>query len=215
MVILMANLHLVGLGVPASALAFLPGREVSGVSLLSWVVHPWVHVSAYHLALDAAAFLVLYPMVASRAGCRLAVVLACGLGSLVGATCDPAFALNGLCGLSGVDHGLMAVVGVGLARGPRGRRAVGGAVVALVVLKGGYELIAGAALLAPWHGGELGQPNIGCHAGGVLAGLLVGMGTCLGQRKRRSPAPGGRRNLLEPTVPGRCPPMGLLPPSRS
>ncbi|MDD2461398.1 MAG: rhomboid family intramembrane serine protease [Kiritimatiellia bacterium] len=69
----------------------------------------FVHVSAYHLALDAGAFLLLYHTLhePSRPG-RLLAVAACAAGSLAASLLT--LAPDGsLCGLSGVGHGLLAV----------------------------------------------------------------------------------------------------------
>ena len=73
--------------------------------------HPFVHVTWYHLLLDGAAFLALYhSLIEASTVRRLIYVFAAGAGSLlVSWAAAPGISASGLCGLSGIAHGLMAV----------------------------------------------------------------------------------------------------------
>ena len=170
-----ANLHLLGLADPWAS-TFLPASVLAG----EWwrlFTHPFLHVSAYHLALDGAAFLLLYTGL--REPCRarrLGYVLAAAVGSLVVSLwAAPVIWSIGLCGLSGIAHGLMAVTGlemiVGLDR--RGLRLTGWLCLVGAVGKCALEIALGGALIAAWHLGSVGFPVVVCHAGGVLGAFVA------------------------------------------
>jgi len=97
-------------GAFAEQAIFLPSRVVAG----EWwrlFTHPFVHVSWYHLLLDAGAFLLLYRGLEEQSVARrLCYVVACAIGSLGACLIgSDAIYTQGLCGLSGIDHGLMAI----------------------------------------------------------------------------------------------------------
>src|SRR5437867_94604 len=101
-IIVLLNLPLLH-GACAVDMIFLPGRVAAG----EWwriFTHAFVHVSWYHLLLDATAFLVLYEGLAGRSGFeRMGYVLACGTGSLLASLWSaPIIQTHGLCGLSGI-----------------------------------------------------------------------------------------------------------------
>jgi hypothetical protein len=75
------------------------------------VAHPFVHLTWYHLLLDAGAFLLLYSGLAEpKPAKRIGYVVVCALGSLLASTLvSPLVYDRGLCGLSGTAHGLMAI----------------------------------------------------------------------------------------------------------
>src|SRR5690606_11308795 len=84
----------------------------------------------------------------------------------------------GLRGLSGVAHGLMAVVCLQrLTLTGRGSRefVAYALVLAGLVAKCLLESLTGDALLASWHLGNVGTPIAVCHAGGLLGGLVFGV----------------------------------------
>ncbi len=141
------------------------------------LTHPLVHVSPYHLALDAAAFFLAYSELRHwPARARAALLLAAAIGGLLAAVvASPLVATHGLCGLSGVAHGLMAIVGLeSMRRGHDGLLRWGGAMCFVgVVGKGLLELATGNALFASLHLGSLGTPIAACHAGGILGALCV------------------------------------------
>lgn len=156
--------------------SFLPGAVQAG----EWwrvLTHPFVHVSAYHLLLDAAAFFVLYGGLCEHGrATRFALLGASTAGSLlVSLWAAPAVQTQGLCGLSAIAHGLSAVAALDLMAGgnPRLVRGAGLASFALVVGKSLVEAVTGEIALASWHLGSLGTPIAVCHAGGVLGALMV------------------------------------------
>src|SRR6266536_1962650 len=112
--IVLLNLPLLHGGCAAS-LIFEPDRVAAG----EWwrlFSHPFVHVSWYHLVLDAAAFLLLYrELDGTKWFERAGYLLASGAGSLlVSLWAAPLVQTHGLCGLSGIAHGLMSVSALGM-----------------------------------------------------------------------------------------------------
>ncbi|MBN1675646.1 MAG: rhombosortase [Kiritimatiellae bacterium] len=190
-VIVVASLPLLWNGY-AEALVFRPEAVVRG----EWwrvVTHPFVHVSGYHLLLDASAFLFLYHLLRrdypAHAGWALP---ACGIGSLSGALlASETVATAGLCGLSGIAHGLTALVCLpGLTKPTERPDPVMATVFAILVLKAAWESLAGTVALSSWHLGSVGTAIPACHAGGVLAALLFAVGSglvpCLSPWRKRS-----------------------------
>jgi membrane associated rhomboid family serine protease len=160
-------------GGSASALALLPER----VSVGEWwriITHPFVHVSTYHLLLDGAAFLFLWHGLRGSLGSRFATLAASAAGALLFAAFgSEAFWSVGLCGLSGIAHGLMVRQGLELwdsARSPSDRR-LAAVVLAGVLGKCLLEAFTGAAFFSQWHLGPLGTPIVICHLGGACGAL--------------------------------------------
>jgi rhomboid family GlyGly-CTERM serine protease len=142
------------------------------------VTHPFVHVTWYHLLLDGAAFLALYhSLVESSAVRRLLYVLAAGAGSVLFAWATaPAISASGLCGLSGIAHGLMAVSALEWVGGePPGstERRIGEISFFLVVGKAALEALSGRMFFTFLHFGLMGDPVAVSHAGGVIGGLFA------------------------------------------
>ena len=139
--------------------------------------HPFVHVSWYHLALDALAFFLAYTELKHwRFLGRVCVVAAAGAGSLLAAlAASPLVATYGLCGLSGIAHGLTAVAGLEMLYRSKDKASqwAGLLCFAAVTGKGLLELVTGQVLFASWHLGWLGTPIAACHAGGVLGATLT------------------------------------------
>lgn len=168
------NRHLIGLGTGVPAV-FTPGAAMSG----EWwrlATHPFVHVSWYHLTLDAGGFLLLYTGLAeTRIRTKAMICAVCAATSLAAAMLfSPALETVGLCGLSGIAHGLMAFQGIELMRDSRDRR-VGLASLLIVSGKGFYELLTGRVLFDFLHFGMYGTPLAACHFGGVAGGVLAGV----------------------------------------
>jgi rhomboid family GlyGly-CTERM serine protease len=141
--------------------------------------HAFVHVSWYHLVLDATAFLVLYAGLDRTTSLeRIGYLLACDAGSVLASLWGaPLIHTHGLCGLSGVAHGLMAVSTLDMMRStsdPMVRRA-GILAFILVVSKCAIEAASGHVVLENFHFGPLGWPVSVCHAGGVLGGLAFSL----------------------------------------
>ena len=164
-------------GVPRESLTYDSSRAAHG----EWwraLTHPWVHIGAYHLLLDAGSFLLLYLGLTGRStGARLTLVLGSLAGSLAAAlAAGTGLAQHGLCGLSGTAHGLMmAACADVLDRTGEDRvlRRAAAAMFAVTALKAAWECMSGQVFLARWHLGDIGVPIAACHAGGALGGLLV------------------------------------------
>jgi rhomboid family GlyGly-CTERM serine protease len=139
--------------------------------------HSFVHVSYYHLVLDALAFFLAYAELHHR--CfpeRIAFVAAASAGSLLTAVvASPLIAAHGLCGLSGIAHGLAAVVGLEMFQRSHDPVSRWSGLFCFMGVTGKslLELVTGQVLFASWHLGSLGTPIAACHAGGVLGVLLV------------------------------------------
>jgi rhomboid family GlyGly-CTERM serine protease len=177
-VLVVVSLPLVVRGEPPLRFAYLPVAVAHG----EWwrlLTHPFVHVSRYHLLLDGVAFLSLLASLADRrAGERAALVAASAAASLAAASLLPGeTATFGLCGLSGVGHGLMAGGAVLTLRDewdPSARRTAA-IVLAVVGVKAVIEAASGRLLFDLVHLGDLGRPNPLCHLGGVLGGGLTAL----------------------------------------
>jgi rhomboid family GlyGly-CTERM serine protease len=133
-----------------------------------------VHLSWYHLLLDAGGFLLLLSCLEEKSGtAKFFYILGAGCGTLLlSLAMDPAVSQQGLSGLSGIAHGLMAVSAVEMLRS-RTQRSWGCVSLALVVLKSAYELWSGHVVLELLHMGMCGQPIAASHAGGVIGGLIA------------------------------------------
>jgi len=173
--IVLLNLPLIT-GQFAGSFAFLPGAVRAG----EWwrlFTHPFVHVSWYHLLLDATAFFMAYAELRDRRWLeRLGLVAAAGVGGLLAAWwMAPVVFTQGLCGLSGIAHGLAAAVGLdlGVQSGDRLLRRLGLASFAGVALKSLVEAWTGEIVFASWHLGWLGTPIAVCHAGGVIGASMI------------------------------------------
>lgn len=171
-----ANVSLAA-GVFPASLIYLPEKVMAG----QWwrlATHPFVHVSAYHLLLDGAAFLLLYAQLAERSlAKRIGYLLGIHAAVIAGVTWSlPAVEAVGYCGLSGLAHGLMAVwclerMGGGGADRVERRLAMG--VLAGLVVKCVYEVAAGHVLFESTHLGDVGVPVVASHLAGVLGAVVM------------------------------------------
>ena len=142
------------------------------------LTHPFVHVTWYHLLLDATAFLSLYrSLLEPRIVQRLAYVAGAGAGSLLlSCAVAPALSSHGLCGLSGIAHGLMAVSAlelVGAQRKGSVERRIGMISFVLVSAKAAFEAVSGRMFFGFISFGMLGEPVAVSHAGGIVGALVV------------------------------------------
>ena len=166
------NLHLFGVPVDHRWLVVSPSALFSG-RVWTLFTHAFVHVSWYHLFLDAGAVLTLYSLVADDARRRVSAFFACMGGSLVAALCFPGVSEYGFCGLSGVAHGLMGLYGVRMLGGVRrGERWQGAVVLVVVLAKSVFEMVSGGVVFGGLHVGDVGVPNTWSHLGGVLGGAF-------------------------------------------
>ncbi len=182
---LVIELILFALAVAVLNFPLLSGRVMESMIFLSdsvkagqwWrlLAHPFVHLSWYHLLLDAGAFLLLYGGLQepSRFG-RLVVVVASAAGSLgLSLLISPVIQTRGLCGLSGIAHGLMAFSGLEGLSSPtsdRTSRITGLLSFGIVSIKSLLEVFQGHVFFEFLHFGLMGVPVPACHAGGVLFG---------------------------------------------
>jgi len=162
-------------GMPKQAWLLIPSAVHQG----EWwrlFLHPWAHISTYHLILDASTFLSLFFMLdRSRSTPRWVILTAAWGGQLLATWWgDPRLETLGLCGLSGIAHGLFAAVCVQWRRQPELTRT--GTVLLLgLIAKVIWEAFTGHVLLAAWHVGSVGNPLTLCHAGGVLGGYIAAL----------------------------------------
>ena len=171
LLLLFANRHLILMKPLDGNLIFLPRRVMDG----EWwrlVTFPFVHLSWYHFLLDAGAFWLLYTGLKEPHLSRRSIyIAACAAGSLAAAWVSvPEIEHLGLCGLSGVAHGLMAVAALEcLVSGSR--KAAGSLSLVLVFSKSILETINGEVLFGFLHLGLCGTPVAACHLGGVAGGI--------------------------------------------
>lgn len=171
-VLIALNLHLVGLG-SARPLVLIPQAVAAG----QWwrvITHPFVHVSFYHLVLDAGAFLLLYRAIDHRsASARAACSVTCAAFGAAAAwlSAAPIDSL-GLCGLSATAHGLMALTALQQIEKSDTVR-LGTASFLLVASKSVAEAITGEVMFDFLHMGLCGSPLAACHLGGVCGGVIA------------------------------------------
>lgn len=156
-----------------ASFVFFPSSVTAG----EWwrvITYPFVHVSWYHLLLDAGAFFLLYTGLKEKhTPVKLIYVVTCGITPLVCALIfSPMLNMIGLCGLSGIAHGLMAVTGLEMILDGKSTRTAH-VTFWVVVVKSGIEAVTGKVFFAFMHLGLCGQPVALCHAGGVIGGLMV------------------------------------------
>jgi rhomboid family GlyGly-CTERM serine protease len=152
---------------------FFPDSVQSG----EWwrlLTHPFVHLSWYHLLLDAGAFFLLYKEIQhKKMREKFFYVVLCGIVSLgVAIIASPLIETRGLTGLSGIAHGLMAVSALEMIRKKEDLR-VGLLCFLIVVSKSIYEALSGHVLFEFMHMGMCGTPVAASHAGGVLGGIVA------------------------------------------
>ncbi len=156
------------------------------------LTHPFVHLTWYHLLLDGSAFFILYQsLLEASLFRRVAYVVSAAAGSLLFCWLSPN-ATDGLCGLSGIAHGLMAVsalelVATASVNSPTYR--VGLLTFLFVVAKAAYEAFSGHMFFAFLNFGLLGHPVSVSHAGGVIGalGMLLFIHTSARAKDRRAP----------------------------
>ncbi|MDM8537152.1 rhomboid family intramembrane serine protease [Desulfobacterales bacterium HSG17] len=138
------------------------------------IFHPFVHISWYHLLLDAGAFFLLYTgLKEKRMGIKILYLVVCSAFSLAFAMHFSSMIENlGLCGLSGVAHGLMAISGLEMLE-DKETQMLGCVSLAAVIIKSVYELITGNVLLEFLQLGMCGTPIAACHTGGVAGGIFI------------------------------------------
>ncbi len=173
--LLLVNWQLIH-GVCNSHLIFIPAA-VRGGEWWRVLTHPFVHVTWYHLLLDGSAFFLLYHDLGEQPALkRIGYVLASGAGSLlIPLLTDPSVDAKGLCGLSGIGHGLMVISALESMR--RGNDAlvvrIGLFSLLLVIGKSLFEVLTGKILFAFLYFNMVGDPVAATHAGGALGALVA------------------------------------------
>lgn len=165
------------IGLPLPGLMFFPDAIASG----EWwrlITHPFVHVSWYHLLLDATAFLIIYHgLIEQKLRVRVSYVAATGVGSLVTALwAAPTIQQLGFCGLSGVAHGLMAIASLEwMVYTKKDKLIFGLGMLSFVIVTGKcfWEAATNQPLAGFLHFSLMGTPIVVCHAGGVVGGILA------------------------------------------
>ncbi len=169
------NLPLLG-GGTTELFALIPGEVARG----QWwriFLHPFAHISWYHLILDAVPFFLLYPLLDEPVALRRLLYVVCaGAGSAAAAWGLPLVQVDGVRGLSGITYGVMAVGALEMTCGP-GRvavqRVVGSAVLAFLVGMVALEQATGRFPFESLLFGMVGQPVLVCHAGGIIGALVA------------------------------------------
>lgn len=170
------NLHLLR-NIFSFSFIFLPSDFIGGKWWLLFT-HPFVHLTWYHLFLDAGAFLLLYSGIKERSTSKkISYIFICGACSLTAALLfSPLIYKTGLCGLSGIAHGLMAVSALEMIQEKDSFR-FGLLCFLAVAVKSIYEIINGNVLFSFMHLGLCGYPLAPCHAGGVVGGIFAFLGS--------------------------------------
>ena len=137
---------------------------------------PFTHVSWYHLGLDSAAFMLLWNALQEKTfGGRYLYLLGCWLGSLALPLIfsTDVYAI-GLCGLSGITHGLFAVIALEMIyhQNIDTGRFLGKALMAGLFTKVGLEILWGDKAVSALHLGDIGTPIVTSHLGGIVGGIL-------------------------------------------
>lgn len=167
-IIVVLNTHILKGEFDASRI-FFPEAVMAG-EWLRVVTHPFVHVGWYHLFLDAGAFFLLYTgLEEKRKYLKVLFLSICGAGSIIASLiATPRIHVQGLCGLSGIGHGLMAITSLEMMQ-KKETRWIGLISLLMVTLKSIYELLTGNVL---FHFGLCGSPLSACHIGGVIGGCV-------------------------------------------
>jgi len=181
-ILVACNTHLV-LGAPPANLIFLQ----SAVHSNEWwriLTHPFVHVTWYHLLLDVSVFMLLWSEL-KKFGLfwKLIFLLSCATGSLVlSVLFSPIIENAGLCGLSGVTHGLTAILGLNFIKQacrkqhskPTRKKMLmlGSFILFAIIIKSLYEVTVGVVFFENMHWGQIGTPVVHAHLGGTMGGIV-------------------------------------------
>lgn len=163
-------MHLFGTHFPAELL--LNNASFTQMNLAQIIAHPFVHVSWYHLVVDAGTFaLLVYSLQEARTCKKLIFIFAAIIGSALLSTGDVHIKAFGLCGLSGAAHGLSAICALEYMREATTRK-MGIITLFLILAKTVCEVWSGKMFFQFLHFGDIGNPIPFSHAGGVLGGII-------------------------------------------
>lgn len=170
-IIAILNLPLLFGKFPASMI-FVPEKIMAG-QIWRLLTHPFVHVSWYHLLLDATAFIILYNQLSENITRRTLYVIGCGLISLIAVIpVLPNLNSTGYCGLSGIAHGLMTIISLDLITNKQTRN-IGLVTTALITGKCIFEAATGQMFFNFIHSNLIGCPIAMAHVGGAIGGLAI------------------------------------------
>ncbi len=168
-IIVLCNTHLFTNSFPERT-ALFPEKLFAG----EWwriFTHYFAHLSWYHLLIDAGAFIILFFSLEKKN--RYLYLAACAIGSLVVPLLfSDIIYSNGLCGLSGIAHGLIVVAALEMIKNKQSK-VIGKLAFWIVILKTTIELTFSPAILSFLHLGEVGIPVAECHVGGIIGGLIT------------------------------------------
>ncbi|MHA1574729.1 MAG: rhombosortase [Alphaproteobacteria bacterium] len=166
---MLCNLHLFTNTFPENT-ALFPENLFAG----EWwrvFTHYFAHLSWYHLLIDVGAFLFLFFSIKKKT--RYLYFAACAVGSLVTPLIfSEIIYSNGLCGLSGIAHGLMVVAALEMTK-TKQTKIIGFVAFSIVILKTTIELTFSPSTLSFLHVGDVGIPIAECHLGGIIGGITI------------------------------------------
>ncbi len=171
LLILAINLPML-LGGSSAVMAYSPAAVNAG-HYWCLLTHPFAHVSIYHLVIDVSAFFLLLGQLKEPSTARrIAYLFCCGLLSLVAIRYQLLRdGIEAYCGLSGIDHGLMAICALESIHGDRQLRKSSIVMLTILAIKCVIEICSGSLLLAALHPGNVGIPVAMSHAGGLAGGI--------------------------------------------
>ena len=174
-VIVFFNIRLIW-GKIFESMIFIPEKFCEG----QWwriLTHPFVHVSWYHLLLDAIAFYLLLSQLKETSLLKRSIyIFICGIGALSGALIAlPGLNSIGYCGLSGLDHGLMVICSLEMINSSTNGslKQAGILCLILVSLKCMIEAYYGKMVFSFFHFNLIGSPVALSHTGGFTGGLVA------------------------------------------
>ncbi len=168
-ILVLCNTHLFTNSFPENT-ALIPEKLFAG----EWwriFTHYFAHLSWYHLLIDTSAFLILFFSIDEKK--RYFYLMACATGSLIlPLVFSDVIYSNGLCGLSGIAHGLMVAAALEMIKNKQ-TKTIGWLAFLIVIIKTTIELTVSPTALAFLHLGNVGIPIAECHAGGIISGLIM------------------------------------------
>ena len=138
------------------------------------LTHPFAHNSTYHMLIDSTAFLMLYYQLQNTSPVsRFLYIFLSGLFSFIAINFQlPFLPTNTYCGLSGIAHGLMVVIGLEMLYGTSELRKAGIIMLLIIFLKCLLETITGKIIFESFHFGNVGIPVTMSHTGGAIGGII-------------------------------------------
>lgn len=178
-ILFISNLHLLSNELPQSLI--FNSEKVFAGQYWRIITYPFVHVSWYHLVLDGLVSVFLWCEIRALGVMgKLCLTFFISMTVLVVSLLfSPYIASTGLCGLSGIAHGLAIFAGLsqlgsetgGISK-DKGQNLSAMVLLSVITGKCLYEVWSGQVLFNSLHFGELGQPIVHAHVGGALGGFI-------------------------------------------